>query len=227
MINRIKWEGGGNVPQHPKKMTSTQMAKRGIWYFMRTLLLICLLAGACYGVFTTAMRMSNLYILVTEGLPLRAECILQDGSFVEMGEYFTQNFLEDDTALYESPFQDYSITNFDYRLEVQGISVWPWSKTGTVTVVERMASMSGTILEEKKPADAAADATYPLPEWEPAKYLVRLRNVDGRWYIYQMQLLETAPTEVPKRTPDMRMSPQPVPTPTPTPVSVPQQAGEE
>lgn len=197
-----------------QKLSGARMARRGIWFFMRTVLLAVLLVALCYGVFTTAMRASNLYILATEGLELRAECILQDGAQVELREYFTEAFLEKDTALSHTVYEDYTITNFDYRIEVEGVSVWPWSQTATVTVIERMAAMTGTLNEDKKPEGTAEDAEHPLPEWQPGRYLLRFRLKDDRWYIYQMQLLKTVASEEPKRTPDMRMSPMPVPTAT-------------
>lgn len=199
-----------------QKLSSARMARRGIWFFMRTVLLIILLAVLCYGAFTTAMRAANLYILATEGLQLRAECILQDGAQIELREYFTQAFLEKDPALTSMAYQNYTITDFDYRVEVEGVSVWPWSQTATVRVIERMASMTGTLNEDQKPEGAAEDAEYALPEWEPGHYLLRFRLRDDRWYIYQMQLLQTVATEEPKRTPDMNMSPLPVPTPAAT-----------
>lgn len=192
-----------------KTLSGARMAKRAIWFFMRTVLIILALAGLCYAVFDTAMRAANLYILATEGLQLRAECILQNGPVEQMKEYFTTGFIEGDTALTAGTYNDYTVKEFDYRVEVKGISVLPWSQTATVTIVARMASITGAINQDKRSADAPADAAYPLPEWETERYLLRFRVVNGRWYIYQMQLQQEGPTEEPQRTPDLSMTPIP------------------
>lgn len=198
-----------------KPLSSARIAKRAIWFFMRTVLLILLLGGLCYAAFDTAMRASNLYILATEGLQLRAQCILQDGPAEEMRSYFTTSFMEEDTAFTAGTYEDYTVKDFDYRVEVKGISVFTWSQTATVTVLTRMASMNGTLNDDKRPADAPADAVYPLPEWEGGRYLLRFWIKDGRWYIYQMQLLEAASGEEPRNTPDPNRTPIPAATLTP------------
>ncbi len=208
------------MPHGKEPMTGTRMAKRGIWYFMRTVLILVAVVGLCYGVFQMAMHASNLYILATEGLKLRAECILQDGNKVEMGEYFTQTFLDQDQELKKDRYADYNISSYDYEISLEGISVWPWSKTASVTIVERV-SINGSIRDEAKPQDGEADAEYPLPEWKPARYIVRFIKYEGRWYIYQMQLKEIAPSQAPLPTYDPSLTPLPAVTPTPKPTATP------
>lgn len=202
------------------KPTGPRAAKRGVWFFMRTVLLIAAFALLCYGIFTMAMNTTNLYILATEGLQLRAECILQDGPEEELRSYFTEAFLSKDALLATTVYDDYTITSFDYRISVESVRAWPWSKSATMVVMERMASMNGSILADKKPESAPEDAEYPIPEWESGKYRLYFSNRNGRWYIYQMTLLEAAPSEQPLRTPDMRMTPLPAYT-TPPPESTP------
>lgn len=205
-----------------EKPTGARAAKRGVWFFMRTIMMITGFALLCYGVFTTAMNATNLYIIATEGLQLRAECILQDGPKEDLREFFTNTYLSKDAMLSSSGFDDYFITGFDYSISVESIVSWPWSSTATMVLVERMDSMSGSIHEDKKPENAPADAEYPLPEWEGGRYRLHFSRHDDRWYIYQMVMLDVAPEVKPLRTPDMRMSPRPAytttpPTLTPTP----------
>ena len=214
-----KERGDGMQLAKEKYLTGATIWRRGIWFFMRTLLLILLMAALGYGAFATAMNASNLYILSVEGLQLRAACILQEGDRAALTEYFTAKFLENDPALYSDTYESYTVTGYDYRVEVEKISVLPWSETATVTVVDRMANLAGEWNEQQAEQEAAEeeDAAVTLPKWEEARYLVRFRNEDGRWYIYQMQLLEAAPSLAPKPTPDLRMTPLPMATPTPTP----------
>ena len=196
-----------NKPE--KKPTALRAAQRGIWYFMRTLLLIAFVALLCYGVFTTAYRAANMYILATEGLQLRAECALMNGDREALKEYFTTSFLEKDELLLHNAYDDFTISAFDYRVEVNGFSVWPWSSTASFTVTARMHALNGVIREDRIPENALEGAEYPLPEWTGGKYTLRFRLSGGRWYMYQMQLLEEAPSPAPLRTPDMSITPIP------------------
>ncbi|HWR22033.1 MAG TPA: hypothetical protein VN366_01035 [Feifaniaceae bacterium] len=210
-------------PATEKHLTGATIWRRGIWFFMRTLLLILLLVALGYGTFTTAMNASNLYILSVEGLQLRAACILQEGDQAALTEYFTEQFLENDPALYSGTYAPYTVTGYDYRAEVEKVSVMPWSETATATVVDRMLNLTGKWNEQQAEQEDAEeeDAAVALPKWEEARYLVRFRKQGGRWYIYQMQLLEAAPSLPPKPTPDLRMTPLPMATPTPTPKETP------
>ena len=205
-----------------KQLTGASIWKRGIWFFMRTLLLILLLAALGYGAFATAMNASNLYILSVEGLQLRAACILQEGDQSVLTEYFTGQFLENDPALYNGVYQPYTITNYDYRIEVEKVSVMPWSGTAAVTLVDRMVNLAGKWNEQQTEQEGTEEEEAAvLPKWEEARYLVRFRKMDGRWYIYQMQLIEAAPSQAPKPTPDPEMTPRPMATPTPKPEETP------
>ncbi len=210
-------------PAKEKQLTGPTIWRRGIWFFMRSLLLILLLAALGYGAFTTAMNASNLYILSVEGLQLRAACVLQEGDQAALTEYFTDQFLENDPALYSEVYAPYTVTGYDYRVEVENISVLPWSETASVTLVDRMVNLAGKWNEQQAEQQPTGeeDTAAVLPPWEEARYLVRFRKQDGRWYIYQMKLLEAAPSQAPKPTPDLRLTPLPMATPTPTPQETP------
>ena len=53
--------------------------RRSIWYVLRTVLIVSLILGGAFAVFTEGMYISNMYIIVTEGMALRAETILNKG----------------------------------------------------------------------------------------------------------------------------------------------------
>ena len=188
---------------------------------MRTILLIVALIALGVGVFVYAMRAANLYILASEGLQLRIACILQDGPKETLPAYFTEAFLAGDSQLNASPYEDYTITNYDYRVEVESVSVFPWSNSATVTVVERMHSLNGEINEDKRPEGAAKEDRFPPPEWEGARYTLRFRLIDDRFYISQMQLMEKAPEVSLLPTPDMSKTMIPAATQTPAITATP------
>jgi hypothetical protein len=210
-----------DVMEEDKRITGTQIARRGIWFFMRTILLAVAIAFLCYGVFVAAMNAANLYILATEGMQLRAECVTNLSDRDELYEYFTDTFIEKDAALGGgAPFADYIVTGMDYRLTVDNVSVLPWAQSATLTVTERVTNIRGSIRDDKKPEDAPEDAVYPLPAWVDGQYKVYFSKRSGRWYIFQIVMTNIAPSERPKLTPDMRMTPIPAVTPYKPPVPV-------
>ena len=171
------------------------VARRSIWYVLRTLLILVGIAVLCLTVFVTAMHVSSIYILVAEGLEQRAGVILQAGAVEELTEYFTEDFVALDAALYAGKYDDFTVTSFIYKLNVNSLFVLPWDSSATVRVTEKMLSITGTP-NDNVPADAA------LPAWTPAKYAIKLRKISGRWYISDMILLEENPEEAPLPTPD-------------------------
>lgn len=180
------------------------IARRSIWYLLRTMLSVALVIVLCLGAFVTAMHISNLYILVTEGLELRAEYILQGGEITALTEYFTEDFVAKDPALYAGTYGDFDVSNFIYKLEIKRLFVLPWHKTATVKVYEKMLSVSGS------PREGAPEG-ITLPEWPAAEYNVKLTKTDGRWYINDMLLLMNSPEEKPLPTPDYSLLPSPEP----------------
>lgn len=108
------------------------IARRSIWYLLRTLLVIALIVVLCLTAFVTAMHISNIYILVTEGLELRAGYILQGGEIAPLTEYFTENFIAQDPALYAGTYSNFNVTNFIYKIEVKSLLTLPGDSTATV-----------------------------------------------------------------------------------------------
>ena len=166
------------------------IARRSIWYLLRTLLVIALIVVLCLTAFVAAMNISNIYILVTEGLELRAGYILQGGEISSLTEYFTESFIAQDPALYDGAYSSFSVTNFIYKIEVKSILALPWGSSATVKVYEKMLDAQ-------------------LPQWIPATYNVKLKRVNGRWYISDMILLKQNPAEKPLPTPDYSQLPTP------------------
>lgn len=172
------------------------IARRSIWYLLRNLLVLALIVVLCLAAFVTAMNISNIYILVTEGLELRAGYILQGGEIASLTEYFTESFVAQDAALYAGTYDSFSVTNFIYKIEVKSFFMLPGDSSATVKVYEKLLSLSGSPKE-------GTDQDAQLPQWTPATYNVKLKRVKGRWYINDMILLEQNPTEKPLPTPDM------------------------
>ncbi len=191
-------------------------ARRTSMYIVRTLMLIIMGCIVCIATFLTAVRLSNLYILVSEGMALRAECILADGAKNDLEEYFTLTFLESDPGMADDKYEHYTITDYNYDLAVEKISVLPWSMVATVTAVETV-TVKGTINEDQLTAEQSDASDFPIPQWTPVRYRIRFLNNNGRWYISALDVVEENPETAPLGTPDPNLSPIPAATATPKP----------
>jgi len=205
--------------EEPRDVKRLRVARRSMMYVVRSLMLIILACILCIGAFLTAERYSNLYILTSEGMALRAECVFADGARNDLEEYFTLTFLQSDPAMSDATYANYTITDYTYDLTIEKISVLPWSMSATVTATERV-SLKGNInadqlSEDQNPAD------FPLPEWTPKRYKIKFINANARWYITELVLVEENPDMSNLGTPDPNMTPIPAATPTPKPTEAP------
>ncbi len=196
-----------------------RVARRSMLYLVRTLLMIIMGAIVCIGAFLTAERYSNLYILTSEGMALRAECVIADGARNDLEEYFTLSFLDNDPAMSDATYSNYTITDYSYDLAIKRISVLPWSMSATVIATERV-TLKGTINADQFSEDQNAD-DFPLPQWTPRQYKIKFINANARWYISELTVLQENPDQSDLGTPDPNVSPIPAATPTPKPTQAP------
>ncbi|HWR20069.1 MAG TPA: hypothetical protein VN608_10640 [Clostridia bacterium] len=184
------------------------IARRSIWYVLRALLIAAAVIVLALGLFLTAMNVSNLYILTTEGMELRAKTILNNGSALDLSPYFTETFIQNDPSLYAGSYAGFTIKTYNYRIDVERFSVLPWGNTATFRVTERMLAVSAVQTDTSETAEKLT-----LPEWTDARYDVVFKIVDGRWYISELHVIELNPPEQAKPTPNMSLLPS---TPTAT-----------
>ncbi len=205
--------------QESREFRRLRVARRSMMYIVRTLLLVIMAVILCIGAFLTAERYSNLYILTSEGMALRAECVFADGARNDLEEYFTLTFLESDPAMSDATYANYTITDYNYDLAIDRINVLPWSMSATVIATERV-SLKGNINADQLSEDQNV-ADYPLPEWTPKRYKIKFINANARWYVSELTLLEENPDTSDLGTPDPNTSPIPAATPTPKPTEAP------
>lgn len=207
------------IAEETREIKRIRIARRTMTYIVRTVLLVTLGGILCIAAFLTAERLSNLYILTSEGMSLRADCILADGAKNDLAEYFAPSFIERDAALSLTTYDDYTVSSYDYDLTIERIAVLPWSLTATVTCVERI-DVHGSIHPDML-ADGESASDYPVPAWTPARYKLHFFNNGTRWYISDIELVEERPKTAPLNTPDPNRSPRPMATPTPVPTDLP------
>ena len=177
-----------------------KIARRSIWYVLRTLLIVAGIVALCLGVFAEGMHVSNLYILVTEGMQARAETIVKNGEPLELTAYFTEDFINSDAALYEEDYENFTVASFDYRVEIRSFFVLPWSVRATMVIDDSLAAINAAPNDTQEGGQAPA-----LPEWTPGRYHVLFIKEGSRWYISGLVLIEENPQTEVKPTPDMSL----------------------
>ena len=73
----------------------------------------------------------------------------------ELNNYFHGDFLSADPALTaafdgSSPYVNYNITGFEHELTIESLWAWPWDSYATCTVVERVPSITGTVISSMR-----------------------------------------------------------------------------
>lgn len=206
-----------------KQLRAVTSVRRSVFYFMRAILTV--LAVGALGIlsFLSAARVSNAYILVNEGMTLRAGCILKNTSEDDLAAYFSSACIADDALQRETsaaPYAGMTVTSYQYNMKIQYMHLLPWHINLYVDVVEQIRGIKGTF-----PAEAGSNAT--VPDWAPRKYRLYLDRIDGRWFIESIELLELNPKLDVPATPDPNASPLPMVTPSPVPTPEPTPTPDE
>ena len=199
-----------------KQLRAVTSMRRSVFYFMRAILTVLAVVTLCVFSFLSAARLSNAYILVNEGMPLRAECILKNASTNDLAAYFTSDCIGTDAIQRETsaaPYAGSTITSYQYDLSIANLHLLPWHVNTYVDVVEQIRSIRGSM--------SAESGISQIPDWMPRKYRLQLRKIDNRWYIDAIELLELNPKIDPPATPDPYADPIPMTTPTPAPTPTP------
>ena len=171
--------------------------RRGVWYLASRLFLICLIAGIGITVFYYAMNLSNLQIILKDGMATRAKVIMgieEDEDILK--RYFQQACLDSDEALLaaqsgRSAYEDYNVRGIDHRLNMGFFWTWPWDTTVRITIQESIPRIDGRVKGTRADeviAQKGASAVYP-PEWPDAQYRMVLVKENGRWKIRTLTLI--------------------------------------
>ncbi|MBR6029357.1 MAG: hypothetical protein IKP40_09730 [Clostridia bacterium] len=171
--------------------------RRFVWFLAFRLTAAALILGLAVCAFYYAMNLTNVQIVLKDGLARRAQVVMRMEDGQELTKYFQQTYLERDAALLAaeqgtSPYQNYTIRGIDHRIDLGFTWIWPWDDTARVDVTERLPHIDGRIKGSKAEEAVAAggpSAVYP-PAWASARYRVTLVKESGRWMIKSMTLLE-------------------------------------
>ena len=163
--------------------------RRSIWYLASRLLVICLIFGLVITVFYYAMNLTNIQVIVKDGMAARAKYVMGINTDREvLNKFFTSP--ENDGAITAteqglSPYVNYNIRGIDHRLDIEFFWLWPWNTTTRVTITEAIPRIDGRVKGLKADevvAQYGASAVYP-PEWQESRYQVYLKRENGQWKI--------------------------------------------
>ena len=161
--------------------------RRFVWFIAKYMILICVLAGMLVCGFFMAMNVSNIYVVLNDGMEKRVDVILTRQQAEELNKYFHADFLIQDTALEgalngDSVYTNYNITGFDYKLTIEKLWAWPWDNYANCTVVERVPSISGSVISSRR-----TRSNQSIPKWQGGRYDITLVKTGGQWKIVGMQ----------------------------------------
>ncbi len=204
-----------------KQLRAVTAVRRSVFYFMRAILTLLVIGALCILSFISAARVSNAYILVNEGMNMRAECILKNTPENDLTAYFSIGCIQEDAAERSNnalPYAAMTVSSYEYSLKIRDLHILPWQINTYVDVVEQIRGIKGTF--------AAESAGTSVPDWTPRKYRLHLGKAEGRWLIESVELLELNPKLEAPATPDPDAEPLPIITPTPVPPETPAPAND-
>ncbi|MBR1558799.1 MAG: hypothetical protein IJ646_01020 [Clostridia bacterium] len=161
--------------------------RRFVWFIARYLIVICVLVGMLACGFYMAMNISNIYVVLQDGMQKRVDVMLTRQQAEELNKYFAAEFLLADPALQgalngQSAYVDYNITGFDYELEIEKAWAWPWDSYANCTVVERVPNITGNVIASRR-----SEIDSRIPKWVGGRYDITLAKLAGQWKIVGMQ----------------------------------------
>ncbi len=168
--------------------------RRIVWYLVTRLLVLCLVFGLMITAFYYGMNLSNIQIILKDGMAGRAKVIMgMSNDAQELGRYFQQTCLDSDTELITAlagngPYADYNVRGIDHRLELDFFWVWPWESSARVNISESIPRIDGRVKglrADEVVAELGERGLYP-PDWPEASYRVLLIQENGQWKIRSM-----------------------------------------
>ena len=168
--------------------------RRIVWFIATRLLVICLVLGLIITTFYYTMNLSNIQIVLKDGMAGRAKYVMGvTTQRSDLDKFFQASALDADTLVTatdrgESPYVNYNIRGIDHRLETGFFWIWPWENSVKLEITERIPRIDGRVKGLKADEVIAArgdGAVYP-PEWPEASYRVQLTRENGQWKIRTM-----------------------------------------
>ena len=168
--------------------------RRGIWFIAGRLLAICLVLGLLITAFYYTMNLSNIQIVLKDGMAGRAKYVMGiTTQRSDLEKFFQAAYLNTDelvTAADQgaSPYADYNVRGIDHRLEMGFFWIWPWENSVRLEITERIPRIDGRVKGLKADeviARKGEGAVYP-PVWQEETYRVQMIRENGQWKVCTM-----------------------------------------
>ena len=175
---------------------------RFIWYIVSRLLTWAIALGLVVLAFFMAMDYMNVRVLIQDGMKLRAEVVIEGDDPTTLSQVFSKSFLEQDELLDSDIYQQYSISDYDYNIDVGFSLIFPWEDTVTLQITEEVLDIEGEVY-----ANLNNEISETPPQWDNAVYEMTLVRYEDNWRIVSMDVTEVlpqptaSPTETPTATP--------------------------
>ncbi len=171
--------------------------RRFIWHIATRLLIVVVVLGMLVAGFYYAMNMTNIYVVLKDGMARRAQVVMTLAEPEELNKFFYSSFYQRDPAVQTvangtTPYQDYNMVGIDHRLTMGFTWVWPWDERAQVNITERIPRIDGRIkgsVAETYIEHFGEEVIYP-PDWPSAVYRATLVKENGQWKIMSLALIE-------------------------------------
>ena len=164
---------------------------RFLSYIAKKAAVLILIIGLCATAFISAMNLSNMFILVNDGMEMRANYVLGKNDGAELYKFFSSDFLYRDELINSGSYTPYKISGSSYTLSINSMWAWPWQTTATAVVEEKVILEGYMKVEYQTPEQLASPDKIPAPAWENKKYELTIRKQnDGSWIITALDTVE-------------------------------------
>ncbi len=171
--------------------------RRLIWHIASRLLILTVVLGMLVVGFYYAMNMTNIYVVLKDGMARRAQVVMTLAEPEELNKFFYTSFYQRDHAVQSAikgttPYQVFHMGGIVHRL-VMGFP-WggPWDSTARVSITERIPRIDGRIKGSvaEDYIDRYGDEVLYPPKWVSAVYRATLVKENGQWKIMSLALIE-------------------------------------
>lgn len=164
--------------------TINQYVKSATRYALKRIILFLVLVLIAVVAFSIAFNHFRVRTFVTDAFTARANTVLENTDTKTVGNFFDENFIATDEMLVNRPYALYDVSRYDYELEIDRISVgWIAPHKATVVMSEYVTEIKGQF---SGTSEEQVGMSETPPEWTPARYKVKLKKIDGRWFIVEM-----------------------------------------
>jgi len=149
---------------------------RFVQYLAKRVIILAIIISLAVLAAFIAYDCANIYIVITEGMTLRATAILEGQENIVLNKFFTQSYLNADPLMNNNVYEDFIIQDYNIKMRVKWLWAWPWEDKVKVVIEESIPKIVG------KPKDDEQAAKTP-PAWQNGEKIVLLEKIDSYWKI--------------------------------------------